>query len=32
MPTTGTRVVAVFRGADAAGEPLVAVGAIPFSN
>lgn len=32
MPTTGTRVVAVFRGADAAGEPVVAVGAIPFSN
>jgi hypothetical protein len=32
MPATGTRVVAVFRGTDGAGEPVVAVGAIPFSN
>lgn len=28
-PVTGTRVVAVFRGADARGEPIVAVGAMP---
>jgi hypothetical protein len=28
----GTRVVAVFRGADAAGEPIVAVGALQLSN
>jgi hypothetical protein len=30
-PGTGTRVVAVFRGADAAGEPIVAVGALPLT-
>lgn len=28
-PTTGVRVVAVFRGTDNAGEPIVAVGALP---
>jgi hypothetical protein len=28
-PAIGTRVVAVFRGADAGGEPIVAVGALP---
>jgi hypothetical protein len=28
----GARVVAVFRGADAAGEPIVAVGAMPLSH
>src|SRR5439155_16688939 len=28
-PATGTRIVAVFRGVDAAGAPLVAVGAMP---
>ncbi len=28
IPAAGTRVVAVFRGADAAGEPIVAVGAM----
>jgi hypothetical protein len=32
MPTYGTRVVAVFTGADAAGEPIVAVGALPLSS
>ncbi len=32
MPTYGTRVVAVFTGADTAGEPLVAVGALPLSS
>lgn len=32
MPTYGTRVVAVFSGADTAGEPIVAVGAIPLSS
>lgn len=32
MPTYGTRVVAVFTGADLAGEPIVAVGAIPLSS
>ena len=31
-PTTGTRVVAVFRGADAAGEPIVAIGALPLAS
>jgi hypothetical protein len=30
-PATGTRVVAVFRGADASGEPIVAVGALPLA-
>lgn len=29
VPEAGVRVVAVFRGTDAAGEPIVAVGAIP---
>jgi hypothetical protein len=29
LPAAGQRVVAVFRGVDAAGEPIVAVGAIP---
>ncbi len=28
-PSAGTRVVAVFRGSDTAGEPIVAVGAMP---
>jgi hypothetical protein len=28
----GTRIVAVFRGADAAGEPIVAVGAVPLTQ
>lgn len=32
LPAAGTRVVAVFRGADAAGEPIVAVGAMPLSH
>ncbi|HEU0029510.1 MAG TPA: hypothetical protein VFQ53_02670 [Kofleriaceae bacterium] len=31
-PASGTRIVAVFRGIDAAGEPVVAVGAAPFSR
>ena len=31
-PSSGTRVVAVFRGVDSAGEPLVAVGAMPFAR
>jgi hypothetical protein len=31
-PVTGTRIVAVFRGADAAGEPIVAVGALPLQS
>jgi hypothetical protein len=31
-PATGTRVVAVFRGVDAAGEPIVAVGAMPLTH
>jgi hypothetical protein len=31
-PTSGTRVLAVFRGVDAAGEPIVAVGAQPLSR
>ncbi len=31
-PPAGTRVVAVFRGTDAAGEPIVAVGAMPLSH
>ncbi|HEY5944642.1 MAG TPA: hypothetical protein VIV40_04085, partial [Kofleriaceae bacterium] len=30
-PGTGTRIVAVFRGADAEGEPIVAVGALPLA-
>ncbi len=29
LPATGTRVVAVFRGADPNGEPLVAIGSMP---
>ena len=32
LPANGTRVVAVFRGADTAGEPIVAVGAMPLSR
>jgi hypothetical protein len=31
-PTAGRRVVAVFHGGDAAGEPLVAVGALPLGH
>ncbi len=31
-PSTGTRVIAVFRGADAAGEPIVAIGALPLTS
>jgi len=31
-PSTGVRVVAVFHGSDAAGEPVVAVGAMPFAR
>jgi hypothetical protein len=31
-PSAGTRVVAVFRGNDAAGEPVVAVGAMPLTH
>jgi hypothetical protein len=31
-PSTGTRLVAVFRGVDALGEPLVAVGALPLTH
>ncbi|MBA3396108.1 MAG: hypothetical protein H0T89_25995 [Deltaproteobacteria bacterium] len=31
-PTAGTRIVAVFRGVDAAGEPIVAVGAMPLGR
>ena len=31
-PATGTRIVAVFRGTDAAGEPIVAVGAMPLTR
>jgi hypothetical protein len=31
-PTGGTRVLAVFRGTDAAGEPIVAVGAMPLGR
>jgi hypothetical protein len=32
MPTFGQRVVAVFNGADSAGEPIVAVGALPLNS
>jgi hypothetical protein len=32
IPADGTRVVALFRGADANGEPLVAVGAAPLAS
>jgi hypothetical protein len=32
VPASGTRVVAIYRGNDAAGEPLVAVGAIPLTH
>lgn len=32
LPSTGTRVVAVFTGADAAGEPIVAVGGLPLKQ
>ncbi len=31
-PTTGARVVAMYRGVDLAGEPLVAVGALPLNT
>jgi hypothetical protein len=31
-PQSGTRVLAVFRGVDAAGEPIVAVGALPLGH
>ena len=31
-PGAGTRVVAVFRGVDAGGEPIVAVGAMPLAS
>ncbi|MEO7097378.1 MAG: hypothetical protein ABI175_29220, partial [Polyangiales bacterium] len=31
-PASGIRVVAVYRGADRTGEPLVAVGAMPLSR
>ena len=31
-PASGTRVVAVFRGVDRAGEPIVAVGALPLTR
>ncbi len=31
-PSSGARVVAVYRGADAAGEPIVAVGAMPLAR
>jgi hypothetical protein len=32
LPAAGTRLVAVFRGSDAAGEPIVAVGASPLGR
>jgi len=32
IPQTGARVIAVFRGADASGEPIVAVGAAALSR
>jgi hypothetical protein len=32
VPTAGSRVLAVFRGTDAAGEPIVAVGALPLTH
>lgn len=32
IPAAGTRVLAVFRGADAAGEPIVAIGALPLPH
>jgi len=32
VPTTGARVVAVYRGSDAAGEPIVAVGALALAH
>jgi hypothetical protein len=31
-PATGTRVIAVYRGVDTAGEPIVAVGAMPLTH
>jgi hypothetical protein len=31
-PASGTRIVAVYRGADIAGEPIVAVGAMPLAR
>ena len=32
VPASGTKVLAVFRGADAAGEPIVAVGSLPLPH
>jgi hypothetical protein len=32
VPESGTRILAVFRGVDAQGEPLVAVGAVPLTG
>ncbi len=32
VPASGTRVVAVYRGVDTAGEPIVAVGAVPLGH
>jgi hypothetical protein len=32
VPPTGSRVLAIFRGTDAAGEPIVAVGALPLTH
>ena len=32
VPPTGSRILAVFRGADTAGEPIVAVGALPLTH
>ncbi|HEX4421521.1 MAG TPA: hypothetical protein VH165_26580 [Kofleriaceae bacterium] len=32
LPPSGTRVVAVYRGVDAAGEPIVAIGAAPLAH
>ena len=31
-PQSGTKIIAVFRGVDASGEPIVAVGALPMSR
>jgi hypothetical protein len=31
-PSTGARIVAVYRGTDAAGEPVIAVGAMPLTH
>jgi hypothetical protein len=32
MPAAGTHVIAVFRGSDAAGEPIVAIGSLPLPS